>query len=223
MNEIFRFTQNLQLPRQGCLIPPKNVSFQLTSSHLMRPYIMTILKIILKGFVNTDPDFQRLGNSNKVNYPPDSNISPRNKLQRFLINWKGKMCQLLKRISVAIQSSVSQPSLMFVGKARGKPQGSAPEKLFTRVGPRLTRKHQIRLERLARDKHFRFFQRFVNQGPENIYNIGPWWLYDATKKENIIGRRHGHNITALTYVLKIKGQLRTVVINSARRKNNLSF
>ncbi len=39
---------------------------------------------------------------------------------------------------------------------------------------RLTRKHQTRLERLARDKLSSLLRRSVNYGQKKFYNIGPW-------------------------------------------------
>jgi len=40
--------------------------------------------------------------------------------------------------------------------------------------PGLTRKHWTRLERLARDRHFSLFRKFVNYSHKKLYNIGPW-------------------------------------------------
>ncbi len=67
-----------------------------------------------------------------------------------------------------------QFSLMFMGKARGLPQGRVPERCFTWVGSGLTRKFQTRLERLARDKNSSLLQKSVNYGCKKFYRIGPW-------------------------------------------------
>jgi hypothetical protein len=65
------------------------------------------------------------------------------------------------------------PSLMFVGEARSLPKSGAPERFFTRVGSSLTRKHQTRLERLAKDKHPRLLRKSVNYGRKKFYSTGP--------------------------------------------------
>jgi hypothetical protein len=62
---------------------------------------------------------------------------------------------------------------MFVGKARSLSYSEASEKCFTRVGSNGTRKHELRLERLAMDKRPNLFQTFVNYGRKKLYNIGP--------------------------------------------------
>ncbi len=75
------------------------------------------------------------------------------------------------QIFVFVLGKPLQPSPMFVGKARG-----LPEKFFTWVGPSLTRKHQTRLERLARDKHSNLLRKSANCGHKKFYSIGPLFL-----------------------------------------------
>ncbi len=53
---------------------------------------------------------------------------------------------------------------MFVGKARSLPVSLAPEICFTR-------KHQTKLERLARDKHSRYLRKIVNYGHKKFYLV----------------------------------------------------
>ncbi len=67
-----------------------------------------------------------------------------------------------------------QPSLMFVGEARGLPQSGTPERCFTLVGSGLTCKHQTRLERLSQNKHCSLLRKFVNYARKKFYNIGAW-------------------------------------------------
>ncbi len=51
---------------------------------------------------------------------------------------------------------------MFVGEARSLLQSGAPERGFTWVGYGFTHKHETRLERLARIKHFNLLLQYVN-------------------------------------------------------------
>ncbi len=67
-----------------------------------------------------------------------------------------------------VQSDV----LMFVDNSRSLHQSGAPEWYFTQVGSCHTRKHQTRLERLARDKHSSLLQKSINYGRKKIYRIG---------------------------------------------------
>jgi hypothetical protein len=53
-----------------------------------------------------------------------------------------------------VPGKFSQPSLMFVHKARGLPYSGGPERDFTQVGIGLVCKYWTRLERLAKDKHY---------------------------------------------------------------------
>ncbi len=59
-----------------------------------------------------------------------------------------------------------QPSVMFAGKARSL--------LYGRGGSCLSRKHYIRLEKLAKDKHSSLFYPFVSYGEKRICEYGPW-------------------------------------------------
>ncbi len=43
---------------------------------------------------------------------------------------------------------------------------------FTRVGSRLSHKHQAKLERLASDEHSKLLLTFVNYGRKKFCNIG---------------------------------------------------
>ncbi len=63
---------------------------------------------------------------------------------------------------------------MFAGKAGAYPS-EAPFRCST-LGqvPGLTRKHQTRLERLARDKHSSLIRKSVNYGCKKFYGTGPW-------------------------------------------------
>jgi len=58
-------------------------------------------------------------------------------------------CSFLAR--VFILGKPLKPSVMFVGKARRRPESGESEGCFTRVGFGLSRKLYTRLERLARD------------------------------------------------------------------------
>jgi hypothetical protein len=51
---------------------------------------------------------------------------------------------------------------------------------FTRVGPSLARKYWIRLERLARDKHFILLRKSVNYGRNKFYSTSPCGQYYKT-------------------------------------------
>ncbi len=44
---------------------------------------------------------------------------------------------------------------------------------FTQVNSSLTRKHKIRMERLAKDKPFSLLQTFAKYVHKRLYNIGP--------------------------------------------------
>ncbi len=59
-----------------------------------------------------------------------------------------------------------------------KPGAYRTERFFTQVGSGLARKHQTRLERLARDKHSRILQKFVNY--EKVLQYRPKGLYHKT-------------------------------------------
>ncbi len=51
-----------------------------------------------------------------------------------------------------------QPNLMFVGKARRLPLSGKTQRHFIKVGSGVSRKHQTRLERLARSKYSNYNQ-----------------------------------------------------------------
>ncbi len=51
-----------------------------------------------------------------------------------------------------------QPFLMLVGEARSLSQSGAPERCFTWEGSGLTRQHQTRLERLARENTRAYYE-----------------------------------------------------------------
>jgi hypothetical protein len=55
---------------------------------------------------------------------------------------------------------------MFAGKDRSPPKSGVPERY-------LTNKHEIRLERLARDKYSTLLRTFKNYSCKLFYNIGP--------------------------------------------------
>ncbi len=64
------------------------------------------------------------------------------------------------------------PSVMFASKARAYP-GEATFRFSTLVkAPGLTRKHLIRMEKLARDKRSSLSQTFVTYVRKKFYNIG---------------------------------------------------
>ncbi len=65
------------------------------------------------------------------------------------------------------QASPAQ-SIMVVGKARSLTQVGEPKNCFTQVGSILTRKHQTKLERIARDKHSSLLQKFVYFATESL-------------------------------------------------------
>jgi hypothetical protein len=50
----------------------------------------------------------------------------------------------------------------------------SPKRCFTRVGSGLTRKHETKLVRLARDKCSSLLRKFVNYGRKKFYRIGSW-------------------------------------------------
>ncbi len=66
-----------------------------------------------------------------------------------------------------------QPSLMFVGKARGLPWSGAPVRCLIWIGSGFTCKHETMLERLTRDKHSSLLQKSVNYGRKKFYSTGP--------------------------------------------------
>jgi hypothetical protein len=67
-----------------------------------------------------------------------------------------------------------KPSLILVGEARSLSYSELPpEGCFAAVGSCLTRKHLIRLERFAGDRHSSFVRMFVNYGRKKFHNIGP--------------------------------------------------
>ncbi len=74
--------------------------------------------------------------------------------------------------SSLLQRYVNYGRNKFAGKTETYPNG-APEKCFTWVGYSLTRKHQTRLERLARDKHYSLLQKSVNYEHNKFYSTGP--------------------------------------------------
>jgi hypothetical protein len=85
-----------------------------------------------------------------------------------------------KRSRVFVPGKPFQLSLMFLDKARSLPKGGVPERYIAQVGSCLTHKHRTRLERPARDKHPRFFGKFINYGHKKFCNIGPWWQFSKT-------------------------------------------
>ncbi len=66
---------------------------------------------------------------------------------------------------MSVPGKLFQPNLMFAGKARSLPLSGAPE-INSTLGwaPDIAPKHQTRLEKLAKDKHPNFGQKFVNYG-----------------------------------------------------------
>ncbi len=69
-----------------------------------------------------------------------------------------------------------QPSLIFVGK-EGLPESGKPETCFSQLGFGITRKHQTRLERPARDKHSSLFGSLVSQDQKKFNNMFPGSQY----------------------------------------------
>ncbi len=63
-----------------------------------------------------------------------------------------------------------QPSLIFVGMARAYPIVGYLQ-CITWLGSSLTRRHKIRLERLARDKHFSFLRKFLNYRQKSFVTL----------------------------------------------------
>jgi hypothetical protein len=66
---------------------------------------------------------------------------------------------------VFVPGKPSQLSLLFVGEAGAYPCEAPFRCLTLGYPPGLTHKHQTRLERLAREKHFSLLQKSVNYGP----------------------------------------------------------
>ncbi len=62
---------------------------------------------------------------------------------------------------------------VFVSMARILPKCRAPERCFTWIGSDLNHKLQVRLERLARDKHSSLLLTLVNYECKKFFNIGP--------------------------------------------------
>ncbi len=65
-----------------------------------------------------------------------------------------------------------QPSLMFVGKGWSLTMSRVHRKNFTRVGSGIARRHQIRLERLARDKRSSLLFHSINEESKKFCSIG---------------------------------------------------
>ncbi len=78
------------------------------------------------------------------------------------------------RLVVFVSREPFQPSLVFLGESLILPQCGAPERCFTQVCSGLTHKDQIRLKRLARDKHSGLLRKSINQGRKKFYSTGPW-------------------------------------------------
>jgi hypothetical protein len=84
-----------------------------------------------------------------------------------------------------------QHSLIFVGKVRSIPKSWAPERCSIRVGSGLTRKHQTRLERFAKDKNWRnSIQHFENQDNDTKNNDNQ---HNDTQHNNIQNNDSQHN------------------------------
>jgi hypothetical protein len=62
---------------------------------------------------------------------------------------------------------------MFEGKARNLTKSGAHGRCFTWAGFSLTREHQARLERLAREKRSSLLQKFVKYVFKKFYKIWP--------------------------------------------------
>ncbi len=65
-------------------------------------------------------------------------------------------------------------SQMLVGKARSLPQSGGPERCFTQVGFTFPCKHQTRLEKLKKYKHYSLLQTLINYCSKKFHNIGLW-------------------------------------------------
>ncbi len=74
---------------------------------------------------------------------------------------------------VFVPGSPLQLSLMFAGKAGAYRSGEPSRCSTLGQAPDLTLTHKTRLERTAKDKHFRLFGASVNYGRKKAYNIGP--------------------------------------------------
>jgi hypothetical protein len=80
-------------------------------------------------------------------------------------------------------------------KARSLPLSGAPERIFNRSS--FTNKHETRLERLARYKHFSLLRKFINYGQKNMTFMLVFYL-GAVKTAGvklIFYRRSGLNST----------------------------
>ncbi len=66
-----------------------------------------------------------------------------------------------------------QPSLIFVGNARGLPYSGAPERYFPRVGSGLTHKHWTRLEGLPGTNTLAYYKHSKITVVRNFMTLGP--------------------------------------------------
>ncbi len=67
-----------------------------------------------------------------------------------------------------------QPSLMFVGKARGLPESGAPERCFTRVVSSLNPNIRRGWKGLLGTNTLVYYQKLVNYIHKKFYSAGPW-------------------------------------------------
>ena len=74
----------------------------------------------------------------------------------------------------------SQPSRMFVDKAKCLAVKGASLRYSTWVGSSLSHKHWARLERLASDKCSSLLWIFVKYGRKKFFNFGPRWQLNKT-------------------------------------------
>ncbi len=88
-----------------------------------------------------------------------------------------------------------------MGKSKDLHKIGAPEKWFTWVSSGVTRKHYVRLERLARYEHSSLLETIKNYNNEKSHTIGPCGLYYKL-------------FTIIIYVRNAIGQYyRTMIVN----------
>jgi hypothetical protein len=60
---------------------------------------------------------------------------------------------------------------MLADKVRSLPMSEVPEKYSTEIGSGLLRRHQTRLEKLARDKHSSLLRKSIKYGCKKFHNV----------------------------------------------------
>jgi hypothetical protein len=72
-----------------------------------------------------------------------------------------------------VPSKPFQPSVIFVGEARSRPNSETPERCFKRVCSGLIHKHYTRLKRLARQNTQAYYKYWQFTGAKRITTLGP--------------------------------------------------